>query len=79
MNLLCIFGLHSKKTKRENYTISPEHGSVFKAKLDVSTCSRCGKRKAYTIVREYSPRDKKYWKDWTYEEGSQITWKDLAT
>ena len=79
MNLLCIFGFHSKKTKRENYIISPEYGSIFKAKLDVSTCSGCGKRKAYTIIKEYAPRDKKYWKDWTYEEGSQITWKDLAT
>ena len=79
MNLLCIFGFHSKKTKRENYIISPEYGSTFKAKLDVSTCSRCGKRKAYTIVKEYAPRDKKYWKDWNHNEGEQITWKDLAS
>ena len=78
MNLLCIFGFHSKKTEKEDYVISSEHGAVFETKLDVSTCSKCGKRKAYTVIKEYSPRNKKYWKEWTHTEGSNITWDDLA-
>lgn len=79
MNLLCLFGFHSKKTERENYTISSEHGAVFRTNLDVSTCSKCGKRRAYTVIKEYSPRNKKYWKDWVHQEGSHITWDDLTT
>ena len=75
--VLVIFASNARKTKKENYIISPEHGSTFKAKLDVSTCTKCGKRKAYTVIKEYAPRDKKYWKDWEHDEGSQITWKDL--
>lgn len=77
MNLLCLLGIHSKQTRKEDYIISSEHGAVFKAKLDVCTCKKCGKRKAYTVIKEYAPRNKKYWKSWSHQEGSNITWADL--
>jgi hypothetical protein len=77
MNILCLFGFHSYKNRKENYTIGSDLGAAFKTKLDVSTCNKCGKRRAYTVIKEYSPREKKYWKDWSHTEGSTITWSDL--
>ena len=80
MNIFCFLGLHSPKIMQERYTIFFESGlTLIATKLDVSTCSKCGQRKAYTVLKEYTPRKAKDWKIWEHKEGDHITWKDLET
>jgi len=78
MNIFCLLGFHSPKIKKERYTLRFESGlTLIATNLDVSTCKKCGERKAYTILKEYSPRRAKDWKPWEFNEGDHITWEDL--
>ena len=80
MNIFCFLGFHAPKIKKEKYTITFENGlTLIATSIDVSVCKMCGGRKAYTILKEYSPRRASDWKDWKFAEGDHITWEDLKT
>jgi hypothetical protein len=36
----------------------------------------CGKKKVYTLLKEYK-QDNKFWKPWNKSEGDTINWEDL--
>jgi hypothetical protein len=78
MNIFCFLGFHSPEIRKEKYTITFGNGlTLISTNLDVSTCKKCGERKAYTVLKEYAPRRANDWKDWSFHEGDHITWEDL--
>ena len=46
-------------------------------KIRAKECKICGKRKVYTLLKEYK-QDNKFWKTWDKSEGDTIKWEDLS-
>lgn len=75
MKIFCKSGFHNWLEKIETYYLESDTRREL-MKIRTKKCRICGKKKVYTLLKEYK-QDNKFWKTWNKSEGDTIKWEDL--